>query len=547
MLRVLLVDDDMVIRSNLKTLIEWERMGFIIADEVKNGVECIMKLSIGHFDLVITDINMPIMGGVALIESIRQYFTDVEVIAISGHDDYNYVRDSLKNGAVDYLLKHKLDKEILCDALETVKGKLIERGKSLSLCSMQLEQLSEGRTFILHKLAYDILAGNISYKKAKQRLQLFELSCNFTNLILCYIEVQNFPDPAHGKADNVIRSLADIIDKIICEDFHGFTAYLEEGHFVTFIDFGKMNSTLFVNQMLARKLSRICSASKKYLGLHITIAISSLCTDYDKIPELFAKTKKSMENIFYDEQQLVWQHNDITREETQISLSLEDEEHIMQFLEEGDKVGMWNCIDSLFDNCREINASAHSVQMICAELISFAIQFCLKHGFESTRTKLVEYQLSGRYLRKKFNELQMIIIKIYERLLEENMSLMKESGKNPYVMKAIQYVNSNYRKNISLTDTAEYVGISAQYLSHLINEECQKGFAEILNGKRVEVACEMIRSHDYKIKDIVNLAGFNNYNYFFKVFKDVTGFTPVEYDRWGVCERTKKDKEEYFA
>ncbi len=540
MLRVLLVDDDAVIRTNLKTMIEWEQHGFIVADEVVNGVECIQKLSTSHFDVVITDINMPIMSGVALIQSIRQYFPGVEVIAISGYDDFNYVRDSLTRGAVDYILKHRLSKEILCEALETVKSKLIEQSKLLDLSNRQLEQLSEGRTLILHNLAQEIVAGSISLKDTKHRMELLEISCEFTNLILCYIKVQNFS--THGKTDKVIKSLIEVVDRIIMEDFHGFTAYLEEGYFAAFIDFGKINSTLFIHQMLAGILTRICSSSKKYLGLHIIIAVSSLCQSFEKIPEFFNKTKRSLENKFYDEQQLVWQNSEMPKEEIQISLSIKDEEHLMMFLGEGDKEGTLNFLEGLFDKCKKFNAPAHSVQVICAELISLAIRFCMKQGLESIRRDLVELHLSGEYVKKKYSELRMLISQVYEKVLTEHINLMEVSGRNPYVIKAIQYLNSNYRKNISLTDTAEYVGISVQYLSHLINEECKKGFAELLNGKRVEVACEMMRSHEYKVKEIVEKAGFNNYNYFFKVFKDVTGLTPAEYERQEVCKKSLERK-----
>lgn len=263
-----------------------------------------------------------------------------------------------------------------------------------------------------------------------------------------------------------------------------------------------------------------------------------MCHSFDKIPKIFSKTKRSLENKFYDEQQLIWQDNEIPKEETIVALSIKDEEYIMRYLAEGDKEGMLMFLDSIFDKCKRDNASARAVQMICAELISFVIQFCMKQGLESTRLELVELQLSGEYANKRFTELRMLIGEIYEKVLEEYISLIEGSGRNPYVIKAIQYINANYRKNISLTDTAEYVGISVQYLSHLINEECKKGFAELLNRKRVEVACEMMCSHRYKVKEIVKLAGFNNYNYFFKVFKDVTGLTPAEYERQEICKQS---------
>ena len=94
MLRVILVDDDVVVRTNLKTMIEWEAYGFLIAGEAANGEECLKKLKEEPYDLVITDMSMPVMGGVPLIETMNRLYPDCEIIAISGYDDFDYVSNS---------------------------------------------------------------------------------------------------------------------------------------------------------------------------------------------------------------------------------------------------------------------------------------------------------------------------------------------------------------------------------------------------------------------------------------------------------------------
>jgi two-component system response regulator YesN len=220
-----------------------------------------------------------------------------------------------------------------------------------------------------------------------------------------------------------------------------------------------------------------------------------------------------------------------------MSLSKKEKENIMQYLEERDKEGILNFIDYLFDKFRKKNVSVGSVQVIAAELIRIAIYFCMKYSLEDLREELMEIQLLRDYANKKCAELCKLMKQTFEKLMQE-YDLHERGGKNYHVVKAMQYINSHYRKDISLTETAEYVGISAQYLSRLIKDEYKKGFKEILNGKRVEIACEMICSHNYKVKEIAEKAGFNNYNYFFKVFKDATGLTPVEYDRQKVYKQS---------
>lgn len=534
MLRVLLVDDDLVIRTNLKTLIEWEQYGFIIADEAVNGVECIQKMSTGQYDLVITDMNMPIMSGDVLLESIRQYYPDVEVIAISGYDDYHYVRDSLKNGAIDYILKHKLDKQTLCEVLETAKNKIIERSRLQYRSQLQSEQLSEGRTLMVQNMVKEILAGTLPYEEARRRMEIMEISCGFTNFILCYMEINDFPSSGQERDGRIEKSFINIVEKIITESFQCIVTYLENGRFVALIDFGKAISILFVHQEMTEIVSRIRTTTKKYLGLNMTIAVSSICAAYEKIPEYFNKLRTSLEGKFYEEnEQVIWQYNEVPRLETQLSLTIKDEETIRQLLETQNREGTADFLDDIFDKCSRENVSVRSVQVICAELVNIAGQFCKKHSLSKMRDELGELQLTGEYVKKKFTELRNLVKQIYERIMQEFAGQVEGSGSNPYVIKAMLYISSNYRRNISLTDVAEYAGVSAQYMSRLLHEECQKGFAELLNSKRVEMACEMIQSHDCKIKEIVKRAGFNNYNYFFKVFKEITGLTPNQYEKQG--------------
>lgn len=531
MLRTILVDDDEIVRTNLKSMINWEEYGFVIADEAANGVECIQKMSLGHYDLVITDMSMPIMGGVALIDSIRQYYPEVEIIAISGYEDFNYVHDSLKKGVVDYVLKHKLDKITLYEVLNAVKTKIIEHNKLIYKDNLHLEQLSEGRTLLLRNMVQDIVSGRISFEETKHHLEALDVSCKFINTALCYMEIQNFSVLEQDNGTRAIRAFIDIVEKIITEECTGFVVHFEENCFVSFIDFGEIHSTLLIYQMLAGILHRICSTSKRYMGFNLVISVSDICNSFERIPSYFLKVKKSLENKFYDNEQIIWSHNNAPKEESQLSLSLRDEESIGYYLEEGNKEGILEFLNGIFNKCIAGNVSVRTVQVICAELISIAIQFCIKHELLSERDKLVEFQLSGEHARKKFVELCEFIKQIYANIISEYTTFLDISGGNSYIIKAMQYIYSNYRNDISLTDTADYVGVSSQYLSKLINEECKKSFAELLNGKRVKAACEIISERTYKIKEVAGRVGFNNYNYFFKVFKEIMGVTPVEYEK----------------
>ena len=122
MIRLLLVDDSPLFCAQFRGLARWEEYGIVIQDEARNGrhaIECInRKLP----DIVLTDISMPVMDGIGLIEYLHTHHPEIPIIALSAYDDFDYVRDSLKNGACDYILKHKLDvgqlTDLICNAMK---------------------------------------------------------------------------------------------------------------------------------------------------------------------------------------------------------------------------------------------------------------------------------------------------------------------------------------------------------------------------------------------------------------------------------------------
>ena len=98
MLKVLIVDDDAYARNDLKNIMNWEKNGFRLVGEAPDGRTAIDMLKKNTPDVIITDINMPIMSGIALIDYIRLIFR-IKIIALSGYDDFDYVRHSMIKGA----------------------------------------------------------------------------------------------------------------------------------------------------------------------------------------------------------------------------------------------------------------------------------------------------------------------------------------------------------------------------------------------------------------------------------------------------------------
>ena len=107
--RVLIVDDELLVRQGIKHLLNWEHEGFQIVGEASNGKEALELIERMEPHIVITDIVMPVMGGEELTRAVKARFPEIEVIILSSFGEFDYVRSTFQSGVVDYILKPKLE------------------------------------------------------------------------------------------------------------------------------------------------------------------------------------------------------------------------------------------------------------------------------------------------------------------------------------------------------------------------------------------------------------------------------------------------------
>lgn len=113
MYKVLIVDDERLIRMTLQNMLDWKELNCDVVAAVKDGIEAYGVFQKVHPDLIITDLKMPQMDGIELIRKVKEERADTQIIALSNYSDFELVRDAMKAGAADYLLKVTLDKEQL--------------------------------------------------------------------------------------------------------------------------------------------------------------------------------------------------------------------------------------------------------------------------------------------------------------------------------------------------------------------------------------------------------------------------------------------------
>lgn len=120
MLRLIIVDDEKIIRESIRSLIDWESLGIEVVGVCKNGLEAYDAILDSYPDIVLTDIKMPGLSGLELIEKLNDTRENIQFIILSGYSEFEYAKQAMRFGIRHYLLKPCNENQII-EAIEDVK------------------------------------------------------------------------------------------------------------------------------------------------------------------------------------------------------------------------------------------------------------------------------------------------------------------------------------------------------------------------------------------------------------------------------------------
>lgn len=512
MLKALIVDDSIPARKNIINMIDWNSAGFEIAGEASNGQDALVYLSNNHADLVITDIYMPNMNGTELVKLIHRMYPNIAILVVSSYNDFSDVKETLTNGALDYLLKHNLNAEVLRNALNKVKTLFEGNNISVSVETPLLDN-SFGKNEYIKQVLLSSHNTNLSnasintYNLNYNAMMVFEIN-NFHKLTDIYTG-----DYIHNTISKIIDISVDCFSST--PDKQNDIIYLEMGRFVLLIK----NSSVNIKSIINTYFMRISNSINEFLNLKCTCGISiipenaSLKNCYDNCIEEINE-KKLTEQIEGNKKKEIY------------TLTLKQEKELIDAFDKMDKTAVIDLCKKLIT---ESNVSLTSAKMLAGEIIS--ILFKVSDHFSVTLYEIMEKEGVTTDNLKSANSVIQIysfIVKIIERLFKDT----DFSTKNKYSSKitpAVKFIEENYADDISPSYVADSVGFSHNWLNELFNQEIGMNINSYITKVRIEAACDMINSGESNLQLVADKCGFNYYSYFSKIFKKEVGMTPIQY------------------
>ena len=526
MKKALLVDDDFLVRSYLKMLSSWENAGFEIIADVRDGEEALEIMEQESVELVVTDIAMPLIDGIQLIREIRKKYTGIYVIALSCHDEFEYVKEAMKEGADEYVLKNTLNENNLYTLLQTAKENLdMQKTKKLNLLGDRqkivdnsTEYLSSAnRKFLFFN---QILAGTLSEKERERERMAAGVRGKYLNSAVIVMKLEDYGEQENPWSEvkkeqyclEFVKRFQEMADGMASEmEIEEDIIYVGNGVFCCFVDLSDMCRSSEMYQKLTSMASacyRICRKE----DYRYQIGVSNSCIGTEALRQAYQQARLMVKAAFYDSDGITYYEPDkVTKKE----LPKEAEMLLAQL----------GTIRQKDRNDEFVKMSKMAAEAFRRE---YTDSYTVLHWL-----KRLEVMMPGTVREEKWTVNTMEDVdKILERMAEllsecKNVKFSEQVSKP--VRRAAEYAAEHYREAIGLNDAAEAAGVNSTYLSYLFSQEMGTGFANYLLNLRLEYAKKLLRECNLKMWQIAEKSGFNDYHYFSKVFKKNVGMSPAQY------------------
>ncbi|SDD07658.1 two-component system, response regulator YesN [Paenibacillus sp. UNCCL117] len=526
MYQVLLADDEALARNDVKSMLEWEKHGFTICGEAHNGhaALALMEERVPH--IAILDVSMPSMNGLELCGKIRERYPRVKMIMLSSYDDYDYVRDCLKHGAMDYVLKHRLSPDTLLSLLKKAAQalQLEEREHEARHAQTQImEQLSP----VIHReyaasLAREAQAGGDELQTYAQGHELYADAVTFGAAAVQIVPFRLLTEAMTDVQKNRWVQRATEVMQMAVGDIHRRTVgYAGEGRFIVLFSSPERSEHAVATQ-IRQAMSSLSHSLEKFLNLSCIYAAGPLCRSLKQVKASYTQASEEIHGQLYPDSGTAGQRE---------PLLLEEQKQLQLFLEQLDGERIQQALAAMFASQRSQPVYAMNVQTMVCDMLRMA-EAALKRQLPLETIEQSELLAPRSELGRMTGmaELERGLAAYYARVVEGLRKQQAGGGAySRHVAKAVQFIADNYASNISLDITAQALNLNASYLSRLFKEETQMTFTEYLNRVRIKTSCLLMESSPHSLKQISGLAGFVNYPYFFKVFKAITGMTPQAY------------------
>lgn len=508
MYKVMIIDDEEIVRAGLRNLVDWETEGFYICAEGKDGRDGLAKLLEEWPDLVLVDIKMPGLSGLELIKAAREQKFGGHFIILTGYSEFEFAKSAISFGVREYLLK-PIEEEELLHSMRLLREELDRKAGERAFNSNNAEIARE-------ELLRRILLKLDTKEKLEEKLELYEM--DLTNQILC---------------------VAVIFDREVVPGNEN-SIFLEKSRELLGGKRGNLDQVLMDNCMVvvnqgmdyktwAQQLRKQNERIQRKYGKGLSIAVGHNVSLWYDLSHSYEFAKFLIEHEFLFSSSVLTMD---TIEDQQYAAENPSVDYFCMLIEVGDMTGIQECVKIFRQYCIKGMMKELDIKIMVMYNLMQIKNWAEKRydgGKEIHIDKVIE----------QLNQVEELdeLLELYCHILQDFCIKIGCDGSETVIKRMYYYMEKNYDKDLKLETFAKMFHYNSNYLGKIFRKEIGDSFNNILDSIRITNAKRLLAKTDLKVYQISEQVGYGNIDYFYLKFKKYVGISPKEYKK--ECHKTE--------
>ncbi len=516
---VMIVDDESLVRVGLQSIVDWENHGYRIAGVYQNGEEAFVAVRDCPPDVLLTDIKMPVMDGFELIKRAKGLYSRLNIVILSSYNEFEYTRKAIQLGVNDFIPKYQVEADELLNILDSFNyGTSREYGELLNPVNQEKEQFLKA-------------TGSGSKSEFARNMEKFP---NLKQLlyskgsVYCWAVLRTLTREKAYQASldkALVFTMEELFNRLKETVFLGCSRKFLHG----IICFGNGSNAHKTTNEIANELY---VALKEKLNIYPVIGISRTFETSSLFPALRSSAETAVQLSFYKGSG-IYIHSPGTGLKGFSEMEwMNLYRKIKELVWNSDMDGLICWLDTVQEKAR-MRIQPEDLIQLCRTII-----------YRSTDLMIEKYKLDSQEIKRHFENMwpltelpeksyscDILFNSTRDFIVRLKEILCQNAFNKRWINQIVDYIHGNYSSNIHLEDVSNLTNFSEGYLSRRFHEETGCSFSEYLSRVRVQKAMELYTETGLSTDEIAVKVGYNNPNYFVKVFKRITGKTVSEFKR----------------
>lgn len=522
-----IVDDEDLIIQRLELYfseLSHKETRFHLVGKANNGLKGIEEILKLKPDIVISDIVMPRMDGIAMIEQLKLELPHTQFILLTAYSTFEYAQRAIHANVMEYIVKVPLNEADLDRALGKAAGILDEvKKKEEEFQSLNVSVL-ENKYRVRKQFFNELIRGEIPPHRASNfanRMDSQFFQANYCCFIVEMNLYESFRNEYSAVDQNILKyAITNVIEETVMNSGRGVATDLSDNRFIGFLSWENNRSEMDTEFACQELGSQIVTHLQQYLNQRVSVAFGGPHRGLESIKQAYTEAQNVSEDFYYHAEKVVktpahrFQYRNDKREEFQQKLA--------DFL-----VGVQRQVSKgeLEKEFAELNqfATDHKIhRSIMAPMLRDLYRDIImkfKSGNTST-TEIAEFPIEFMAFRE-----QLAYISDFTFEYVHAGQLLHRAE----IMRAMRFIEKNLKQRLTLEAIAEDVNLAPSYFSSLFKKTMNEGVISYINRKKIQLALELLNVQDYSLLELCEEVGIVNEGYFCKLFKEYTGDTPKQY------------------